>query len=61
MYRIAKSMLFGTSKVFNKPVVIVRSGRMIKTIKDESICDRVHIIAIGREAVVPEILPAAGL
>ena len=54
-------MLFGTSKVFNKPVVIVRSGRMIKTIKDESICDRVHIIAIGREAVVPEILPAAGL
>ena len=37
------------------------AGRMIRTIKDESICDGVHIMAIGREAVVPEILAAAGL
>lgn len=37
------------------------AGRMIKTIKDDSICDGVHIMAIGREHVVPEILAAAGL
>lgn len=37
------------------------AGRMIRTIKDESICDGVHIMAIGREEVVPEILAAAGL
>lgn len=37
------------------------AGRMIKTIKDGSICDGVHIMAIGRETVVPEILAAAGL
>ncbi len=37
------------------------AGRMIRTIKDESICDGVHIMAIGREAVVPEILAAAEL
>ncbi len=37
------------------------AGRMVKTIKDDSICDGVHIMAIGREHVVPEILAAAGL
>lgn len=37
------------------------AGRMIKTIKEESICDGVHIMAIGREEVVPDILAAAGL
>ena len=37
------------------------AGRMIKQIKEESICDGVHIMAIGKEAVVPEILAAAGL
>jgi len=37
------------------------AGRMIRIIKDESICDGVHIMAIGREEVVPEILAAAGL
>jgi methylenetetrahydrofolate reductase (NADPH) len=37
------------------------AGRMIKTLKDESICDGVHIMAIGKEGVVPEILEAAGL
>ncbi len=37
------------------------AGRMIKTIKEESICDGVHIMAIGREEVVPDILAAAGI
>jgi 5,10-methylenetetrahydrofolate reductase len=37
------------------------AGRMIRTLKEESICDGVHIMAINREAVVPEILDAAGL
>ena len=46
-------------KALQKGVEI--AGRMIRTIKDESICDGVHIMAIGREKVVPEILAAAGL
>ncbi|MDP2730782.1 MAG: methylenetetrahydrofolate reductase [Dehalococcoidales bacterium] len=37
------------------------AGRMIKTIKEESICDGVHIMAIGKEEKVPDILAAAGL
>ncbi|MFC2020562.1 methylenetetrahydrofolate reductase [Chloroflexota bacterium] len=37
------------------------AGRMIKTIKEESVCDGVHIMAIGREELVPEILATAGL
>ncbi len=37
------------------------AGRMIKAIKEESICDGVHIMAIGREGAVPDILAAAGL
>ncbi|MAE10764.1 MAG: 5,10-methylenetetrahydrofolate reductase [Dehalococcoidales bacterium] len=37
------------------------AGRMIKTIQEESICDGVHIMAIGREDRVPDILAAAGL
>lgn len=37
------------------------AGRMIKAIKEESICDGVHIMAIGKEEVVPDILAAAGL
>ena len=37
------------------------AGRMIKQIKDEKICDGVHVMAIGREHLVPEILAAAGL
>ncbi len=36
------------------------AGRMIKQLKDEKICDGVHIMAIGREGVVPDILAAAG-
>jgi len=37
------------------------AGRLIKQIKEEAICDGVHIMAIGREEVVPDILAAAGL
>ncbi|MDY7032078.1 MAG: methylenetetrahydrofolate reductase [Thermodesulfobacteriota bacterium] len=37
------------------------AGRMIKTLKDENICDGVHIMAIGKEDKVPDILEAAGI
>ncbi len=40
---------------------IAIAGRMIKQIKDENICDGVHIMAIGREGLVPQILETAGL
>ncbi|MFC1948586.1 methylenetetrahydrofolate reductase [Chloroflexota bacterium] len=37
------------------------AGRMIAALKKETVCDGVHIMAIGREEVVPDILSAAGL
>ena len=37
------------------------AGRMIRTIKEEGICHGVHVMAIGREEVVPEILSESGL
>ena len=37
------------------------AGRMIATLEKESICDGAHVMAIGREEVVPDILKAAGL
>jgi len=37
------------------------AARMIKQMKEEKICDGVHIMFIGREEKVPEILGAAGL
>jgi len=37
------------------------AGRMIKRIQKEKMCDGVHIMAIGREELVPDILSAAGL
>ncbi len=43
----------------NKGIEI--AGRMVDTLKKESICDGVHIMAIGREEVVPDILAIAGL
>jgi len=36
------------------------AGRMIASLRRESICDGVHIMAIGREELVPDILKAAG-
>lgn len=43
----------------NKGIEI--AGRMIRQIKEEKICDGVHIMAIGKEEVVPDIMSAAGL
>ncbi len=37
------------------------AGRMIKQIKKEGITDGVHIMAIGREEIVPQILGESGL
>jgi 5,10-methylenetetrahydrofolate reductase len=37
------------------------AGRMIKRIRDEKMCDGVHIMAIGREELVPDIMSTAGL
>jgi 5,10-methylenetetrahydrofolate reductase len=37
------------------------AGRMIATLKNEAMCDGVHIMAIGKEEVVPDILAAAGI
>jgi len=37
------------------------AGRMIKRVHDEKMCDGVHIMAIGKEELVPEIMAAAGL
>lgn len=46
-------------KALQKGVEI--TARLIKTIKEEHLCDGVHIMAVGREEVVPEILELAGL
>ncbi|TEU16198.1 MAG: 5,10-methylenetetrahydrofolate reductase [Dehalococcoidia bacterium] len=46
-------------EAINKGIEI--AGRMITTLEKESICDGVHVMAIGREEVVPDILKAAGL
>jgi len=37
------------------------AGRMIAALKRDAICDGVHVMAIGREEVVPNILATAGL
>jgi len=37
------------------------AGRMIATLKKDAICDGVHIMAIGKEETVPDILAAAGI
>jgi len=46
-------------EAINKGIEI--AGRMIATIKKETMCDGVHVMAIGKEEVVPDILKAAGL
>ncbi|UCC59704.1 MAG: methylenetetrahydrofolate reductase [Dehalococcoidia bacterium] len=40
---------------------IAIAGRMIAALKKDAICDGVHIMAIGKEEVVPDILAAAGI
>jgi len=37
------------------------AGRMIRQLREEKICDGVHIMAIGKEDRVPDILEAAGM
>ncbi len=37
------------------------AGRMIKSIHEEKMCHGVHIMAIGKEELVPDIMSAAGL
>lgn len=37
------------------------AGRMIREIKEKKLCAGVHIMAIGREELVPEILQMAGI
>lgn len=37
------------------------AGRMVRQIKEEGICHGVHVMAIGKEQVVPDILEAAGI
>jgi len=49
----------GKEKELAKGVEV--AGRIIKQIKEESICDGVHIMAGGKEKVVPDILTASGL
>ncbi|OGO32581.1 MAG: 5,10-methylenetetrahydrofolate reductase [Chloroflexi bacterium RBG_16_56_11] len=46
-------------KVLAKGIEI--AGRTIATLKKAAICQGVHIMAIGKEEVVPDILAAAGL
>lgn len=37
------------------------AARLIKVINDEKLCHGVHIMAVGREGIVPDILEAAEL
>ncbi|OHD66093.1 MAG: 5,10-methylenetetrahydrofolate reductase [Spirochaetes bacterium RBG_13_51_14] len=37
------------------------AGRMIREIREKKLCDGAHIMAIGKEEVVPDILKAAGM
>ncbi len=46
-------------KVLQKGIEI--AVRMIKALKEENLCHGVHIMAVGREGVVPDILESAGL
>lgn len=46
-------------EALNKGIDI--AGRMIAALKKESLCDGVHIMAIGKEEVVPDILKAADI
>ena len=37
------------------------AGNMIRRIHDQEMCAGVHIMAIGKEEIVPDIMSAAGL
>jgi methylenetetrahydrofolate reductase (NADPH) len=49
----------GKGNALKKGVEI--AGRMIGELKEDGVCDGVHIMAIGKEEVVPDILAAAGM
>ena len=38
---------------------IEKAARFIRTIKEEKLCDGVHIMAVGNEQIVPEIIEAS--
>ena len=46
-------------KALDKGIEI--AGRQVRQLREERVCDGVHIMAIGREHLVPEILSAAGM
>ena len=46
-------------KALDKGIEI--AGRMVRRIKEENMCDGVHIMAIGKEEKIPDIIDAAGL
>ncbi|MBF0458017.1 MAG: methylenetetrahydrofolate reductase [Nitrospirae bacterium] len=56
---IAELKAAGKEKALDMGMTI--TARHIKQLKDEKICDGVHIMAIGMEDKVPEILHRAGL
>lgn len=49
----------GKGKGVQKGIEI--AGQFIKAIREEKLCDGVHIMAVGREGLVPEIMEVAGL
>jgi len=51
----------GVEKGKSLPKGIEIAARQIKQIKENKICDGVHIMAIGKEEIVPEILEKAGI
>ena len=75
--RMAKYMTDNVPGIFVPPVLIDElakapkgealnrgiqiAGRMVAALKKDSVCDGVHIMAIGREELVPQILAAAGM
>ena len=49
----------GKGKGLQKGIEI--AGQLIRAIREEKLCDGVHIMAVGREGLVPEIMEVAGL
>jgi 5,10-methylenetetrahydrofolate reductase len=61
---VPQNLIDELSKVPKEAVLakgIEIAGRTIAALKKDGVCDGVHIMAIGREEVVPDILAAAGL
>jgi len=61
---VPQNLIDELSKVPKEAVLskgIEIAGRTIAALKKSAVCDGVHIMAIGKEEVVPDILAAAGL